>query len=124
MILAIVIALSASWSANDASSECSRPDWRMIPMQVVQDCADRGDKPAQYEMGRRYELGIGVNRDFRAALRWYRRSARQQIHKSYTYSAPVGSEHYGRAIEYGERTIIPGYPPAIQRLYSLDKKSN
>lgn len=39
--------------------------------------AERGDPTAQYEMGRRYEMGDGVPRELEKARRWYLKAAGQ-----------------------------------------------
>ena len=39
--------------------------------------AKQGDTEAQYKLGRSYYLGDGIKQDYRKAVKWYRRSAKQ-----------------------------------------------
>ena len=46
-------------------------------LQVLRPIAGRGNKAAQYGLGKLYEYGRGVEKDDAEALRWYRKSAEQ-----------------------------------------------
>ena len=41
------------------------------------DLAEKGEAAAQYELGRRYEGGLGAEKDYTEAMKWYRKAAEQ-----------------------------------------------
>ena len=45
--------------------------------QATLSAASRGNAEAQYRLGRMYDLGEGVQKDYREAVGWYRRAAEQ-----------------------------------------------
>jgi len=56
--------------------------------------ASRGDTDAQCNLGHRYRLGDGVNKNLKESLRWFRRAAEQgHVYAQY---------HLGRAYAWGE----------------------
>jgi TPR repeat protein len=62
-------------------------DWKMH--------ADRGDAWSQWRLGRCYEDGDGVSRDYEEAIKWYRKSAEQgdadaQFNLGYCYANGKG----------------------------------
>ena len=59
--------------------------------------ASQGDVEAEFELGRRYALGAGVERDFAEAVKWYRRAA-EKGHAKAQYN--LGSCYqYGLGVE-------------------------
>lgn len=66
--------------------------------------AEKGDAAAQNAMGERYEYGRGVEKDFKVALDWYRKSADQKFLD--------GQNNLARLLETGRGTE-KNYPEAI-----------
>lgn len=94
--------------------------WRHDRVIAVQRAAEGGDKVAALELGQRYGAGRdGVTRDRRAALRWYRRAARDERSRTVVYSPPVGQQRYGRVISIDSALVRPGLPEAKRRLRAL-----
>jgi len=59
--------------------------------------ASQGDAEAEFELGRRYTLGAGVERDFAETVKWYRRAA-EKGHAKAQYN--LGScFQYGLGVE-------------------------
>lgn len=57
---------------------------------LLQCLADLGDKEAQFALGRAYEEGAGVPRDYRRAAKLYRAAASPTSGIIYVYSPGVG----------------------------------
>ena len=93
--------------------------WSHQDLKPLESAARRGDKHAQFELGKRFELGTGVPTSLSEAERWYQRAARTTTNRHFVYSGPVGSEKHGRAIELGSPEIIVGLPAAAARLEAL-----
>lgn len=73
MKLRLFCLLAVSWLAliaGRAGAESPSPA-------EVFSLAERGDAAAQYQLGRMYQGGHGVTRDYHKAVEWYRRSAEQ-----------------------------------------------
>lgn len=47
----------------------------------LQQQADRGDMNAQFQLGRKYHIGDGVERDMEKAVFWYQKAAAQGAQK-------------------------------------------
>jgi TPR repeat protein len=54
-----------------------------LPIAQLQKLADTGDPAAQNEMGIRYRLGIGVEKDPAKAIPWFLKAAKQGFAKAY-----------------------------------------
>jgi len=97
----------------------------LLPLAQVCGQAKAGDPVAQCELGRRYDLGIGVCQSEAAALKWYRRSAlaglaRAQYQLGRKYAAGEGTARdYGRAALWFRRSAVQGYALAQNRLGRL-----
>lgn len=95
--------------------------WAGVPIAEVERAAKRGDKTASFELGERYEHGIGgALCDASQALRWYRKAARDDGGRRLAYSSPVGEERYGRLMPVGADAGSPGLPRAGERLAALE----
>mgnify|MGYP001617524024 CR=1 FL=1 len=81
---------SAAYDAGDYAK--ARRIWQ--PM------ADKGDVHAQYAIGRLYEKGRGVDRDFATAVKWYRQAA-EKGHVDSQYRLAVGYG-YGLGVKKDE----------------------
>ena len=101
---------------SSASSAQSGSDWIGTNLVDVEKAAKSGVKQAQFELGRRYEEGIGIGRDASKARKWYKKAAQDSVDRKFVYSGPVGSEQHGRAIEVGRPHVQPGVPEAAFRL--------
>lgn len=115
VVAAAAIILSSNSLAQNGS------DWTNASLAEVQSAAKGGLKTAQYELGRRYEEGIGLERDTNKARKWYKKAARDSVSRHFVYSGPVGSEQHGRAIEIGRPRVQPGIVAASIRLRALSK---
>ncbi|MEN7536461.1 SEL1-like repeat protein [Aurantiacibacter flavus] len=111
-LLAALLALQAPIAAGGADVLAA---WSVETLADTEAAAKRGDKIAQYELGRRYEEGDGVDRDLERALRWYTRAAKSTASETSVYSGPVGSERHGRAIGIRNPNYRVGLPAAAFR---------
>ena len=71
---------AANWYSLEADSGLHSPFFSTgpeEPLKRYQLLAARGYSESQYELGVRYEEGLGVERDFAEAAKWYRLSAEQ-----------------------------------------------
>ena len=111
--------LLAMQSPSALGTNAASTSWRNDSLSDTTRGARRGDKRAQFELGRRYEYGDGVERNLRLALRWYSRAARTSSVQTYVYSGPIGSERHGRAIPVGVPTSAVGIPAAALRAHTI-----
>lgn len=110
-------ALALTIAATPADAE--QRSWNGRSVDEVENAARHEDKTAAFELGRRYETGQdGVPCDIAKAKKWYTRAAQTTSGTTPSYSAPVGSERFGRLVEVGGR-IVPGLPIAAARLDAL-----
>lgn len=74
---------------------------------------------ARYELGCLYYNGIGVERDYLEAARWFKRSdsphASYELAKCYYYGHGV-AQNLDKALEHLERAAKEGHPDAIDHL--------
>lgn len=71
---------------------------------IWQPMADKGDMHAQYAIGRLYEKGRGVDRDFATAVKWYRQAA-EKGHADSQYRLAVGYG-YGLGVKKDETLAV------------------
>jgi TPR repeat protein len=80
--------------------------------------AGEGDAAAQYRLGRMYERGESVHRDFREAMKWYQRAADQgfpqaQNSLGWFYREGQGVEQdFGAALKWYRKAAEQGWPMA------------
>jgi len=55
---------------------------RIEAVRLNQNRAESGDPAAQYDLGERYHDGLGVTRDYSAALKWFLQAAEQEHAKA------------------------------------------
>lgn len=67
-----------------------------------------GDKSAQVTLARAYETGVGVPRDMKKAVRWYKRAATPASGNTPVYMAPVGDQRYGQVQNIQTGPAVPG----------------
>jgi TPR repeat protein len=67
----------------------------------IRSAAERGDAQAQYELGRAYEDGIGVQADSKQAVKWYGKAAEQHF--------SMAQYLLGNILLYGEGGVAPDY---------------
>lgn len=109
-------------AANSTIGTGQAIDWADRPTANVRTAAKHGDRRAALELGKRYEAGRGgLSCDWRAARHWYGFAARDGVNRRLFYSPPVGGETYGRAIDLGTTTTIPGLIEAKRRLVALPR---
>lgn len=116
-ILAILLLSMSQIPQADMVNQASY--WESQSIESVQAAARHGDKHAQFELGGRYQRGLGVQRNLALAEKWYRRAARTTVTPNYVYSGPVGSEKHGRAVEVGHPKTDVGLPAAAIRLEAV-----
>lgn len=118
--LRLTLAIGALTLSPNAKAQPGH-DWTITTLRELQKAANQGVKRAQFELGRRYEEGSGVERDRSKARKWYKKAARDSVDRNFVYSGPVGNEQHGRAIEVGQPKVRPGMPAAALRLKNLER---
>lgn len=79
---------------------------------LLKPIADRGDAEAQCIVANMYHLGLGLERDILAAVKWYRKSAKQGY--------GVASNNLGGIFTMGDRGIVE--PIAAEKWYQKARK--
>jgi len=75
--LAVLPALPAAAQDFDVGrSAYARGDY-VAALHEWRPLAERGSSAAQFELGRMYAYGVGVERSFKTARKWYEKAARQ-----------------------------------------------
>ncbi len=90
------------------------PDMDIGDLDVAQlrGLAERGNADAQAELGVRYEVGLGVDRDYGEAVTWYRRAAEQgHAHGQSGLGAMYGS---GRGVSRDDAEAVRWYRLAAE----------
>lgn len=84
--------------------------------QIWMPLALRGEAPAQYSLGRLYEKGLGTDRNYDEALRWYRRAAEQnhadaqyRVAVAYAFGAGGVSKDETQAAKWLQRAAENGH---------------
>lgn len=73
---------------------------------IFESLANAGNASAEYQLGLSYELGRGVDKNDKAAFRWYQAAAQQEL--------PLACLHLGRFYEDGR-----GVPRDYVKAYKL-----
>ena len=76
IVLALAVIPVAVDAQGTASASCEGLSAES-PVEDLRPCAEQGDAPAQYFLGRMYDNGEGVPEDYAEAARWYRLAAEQ-----------------------------------------------
>lgn len=106
--------LGVDSAAAKAPAACNA-DWTRsdeAPLAVLLCASRKGDRDAQYELGRRYALGIGVARDPSRSFSYLRKAATPATAPRFVYSPPVGKEGFGRLLSLGGRPTETGHSEA------------
>ena len=61
--------------ASAGETEAVRKSYMLMDAVRICDLASKGDPRAEYEIGRRYEIGLDIDQDFTMAERWYTRAS-------------------------------------------------
>jgi TPR repeat protein len=107
----------ATAAASRPAPTATAPDWDRLQAK-----ARNGEAASQYELGRRYEHGIGVRPGPRKALAWYRKAAEQNLPKAqYSLARLLAAGEAGRAdlseaLRWFHRAAAQGHPLAQNRL--------
>ena len=72
--------------------------------------AEAGDANAQYRLGRKYAIGVGVKTDFKEAARWYRKAAEQGDAKAQSYLGAMYG--IGRGVKEDSKESLKWYQKA------------
>ncbi|WP_082731709.1 MULTISPECIES: tetratricopeptide repeat protein [unclassified Sphingomonas] len=86
---------------------------------VLHCAADQGNRSAQVELAKRYEMGEGVPRDVRKAVTLYERAARNIAPNTAIYSPPVRLGGRGQVLFIQNENAGPGLAEAQYRLGRL-----
>lgn len=116
-ILAFMAMLTAC--AGVSMPGCASPSASDPDLAELQTKACAGDKRAQFHLAQRYESGDGVTLDMKLAVLWYTKAAADIRDTTSVYSAPVGSEKYGRVLTFDNGLKQAGYTPAQFRLAEI-----
>ena len=96
----------ASDEASAGEIKAGRKTYMLMDIVRVCDLAAKGDPRAEYEIGRRYEIGLDIDQDFANAERWY---AKASVHGNADASFAL-VELY--AFEY----VVPGNRDVVEDL--------
>lgn len=94
-------------------------------MQWLAKTAGYGDSISQYELGRLFEEGSKVPRNYEKALYWYERAANQNrleamCAAAYMYLDGKGVEvNVDKAVDWYEKAAMQDYTPAQRKLYEI-----
>lgn len=94
-------------------------------MQWLAKTAGYGDSISQYELGRLFEEGSKVPRNYEKALYWYERAANQNrleamCAAAYMYLDGKGVEvNVDKAVNWYEKAAMQDYTPAQRKLYEI-----
>jgi TPR repeat protein len=73
----VAVVIPSASAQTDALQRVAAARSNEHPFWKTRSLADQGDAVAQYEMGRRFEMGDGLPRNLESAHRWYTRAAVQ-----------------------------------------------
>jgi len=93
--------------------------WSSKPTQHVLKAARHGDMEAQYEIGRRYELGLELPKSRKKAIQWYLKAAHFHTERKYLYFQPTERNPIPQMVEIGSEKEGNGLPLARSRLSLL-----
>lgn len=96
-LLALVLCICAAW---EQPSSAATKD--IDPALLAK--ANAGDAGAQYELGKMYNFGDGVRRDYAQALMWYRKAA-EQGHPGSEFMLG-GLYHFGQGVPKDDATAF------------------
>lgn len=94
-------------------------------MQWLAKTVGYGDSISQYELGRLFEEGSKVPRNYEKALYWYERAANQNrleamCAAAYMYLDGKGVEvNVDKAVDWYEKAAMQDYTPAQRKLYEI-----
>jgi len=90
--------------------------------------AEQGDADAQYNLGRAYEKGLGVDSDVKEAVKWYLKAAEQghaqaQFEIGLSYYIGLGvEENKDEAMKWFNKSAQQGCSDAISKLQLIKEK--
>lgn len=94
-------------------------------MEWLAKTAGYGDSISQYELGRLFEEGAKVPRNYEKALYWYERAANQNrleamCAAAYMYLDGKGTQvNVDKAVDWYEKAAMQDYTPAQRKLYEI-----
>lgn len=97
--------------------------------QILQKTAEGGDAAARNKLGVFYEIGLGVEQDYREALKWFRLSAGQgyaeaQLNLGQMYEDGRGvTKNTGTALEWYKKACDNGLECGCRRYRLLSGQS-
>ncbi|MBB4154125.1 TPR repeat protein [Sphingomonas jinjuensis] len=96
--------IGLSFIALAVAAQFPVTNWNRVSLIIVEQEARRGNKDAQYELGRRYEEGLGVGRDISAAIQLYRSASKRQRQVD-VHVAGFGAHPAGRVATVQEAKV-------------------
>ena len=79
LITLLAFSLCLPALAQDKQKPLPPSQWDFKSLKVL---VEKGVARAQYELGRRYANGIGVEKDYKEAVKWFREAAEQYDSKA------------------------------------------
>ena len=108
------VTVSAAAPADPPRPDPPSVDVTDLTIAMLRELAESGDLDAQTELGERYQGGQGVQRDYAAAVGWYRRSAERghalgQAYLGFMYHSGRGVRRdYAAAVRWYRRSAEQG----------------
>jgi len=93
--------------------------WVQKSSMEILSAAKNGNADAQYEIGRRYDLGLGFPKRKDKAISWYMKAANIKSKSQYLYFSPMGQNPSGRMTEVTPAGRSRSNPLARKRLAEL-----
>lgn len=121
-LAAAPLAFAACASPNSYASIPLAPGAADAGLQDLARRAESGDKPAQLELGIRFEEGRGVARDLARAEKLYRAAAKPSGGVTYVYNPPAAKGGAGSLLRLDHGASKPGLPEARERLERLQRQ--
>lgn len=117
IIAAVGYGVGKNWEKEEQAKLALQNEARSA--QQLEALANQGDIEAQFELGKRYEIGEGVRQNLFKATEWYRKAGglghlpQAQYALGQAYFNGRGVPHdYEKAVEWFERAASQGYPTA------------
>ena len=131
LIPCVLIVAACSIYLYSLQSDRRQANIRQIDIQELHKIAERGDAKAEFLLGEYCHVGVGVEKDFAEAVKWYRKAAEQwyapaQYELGKCYEKGEGVEQdYIEAFKWFHEAAEQGYIPALNYLdYYAKEKLN
>lgn len=134
LLLLLIIAplFSYSYATNGCSATNAQRKEKKDSLSILTDKANKGDAIAQNELGIWYYTGKNVSKDYKQALEWWAKSAKQdnpdaignmamcyQLGNGTKKDTVMAMQLYKVAIKKGNKSIIPQHETIVKNTRSL-----